>query len=285
MRHRPVAFNRHVFLLAAFLALLPGATVARAEFKAGEAAYKAGNYSEAYLQLLPAGRAGNAQAQFLLGQLSDNGFGAVALDPHEAARWYHRAAEQNHGEAQFTLARAYAFGRGVKQDKDRALHWLKKAAANDFEQALLDLARLHDEGRVVEKDPARATQLVERAATLGNPDGEYAFAERLAAGDGISQDRKRAWEWFKRAADNGQPAALYRIGQIVLKRERSIEDNIAAYAWLTLATRLGSDEVKKDATRDRDLLAKDMTPGDIAEAMTRVRNWKPKLRALVAQGQ
>jgi TPR repeat protein len=263
--------------------LLVGAP-ARADFKAGEAAYKAGNYSDAYLQLLPAGRAGNPQAQFLLGQLSDNGFGSVALDPREAARWYRMAADQNHGEAQFTLARAYAFGRGVKQDKDQALHWLKKAAENNFEQALIDLARLYDEGRVIEKDPVRAAQLVERAAALGNPDGEYAFAERLAAGNGVTQDRKRAWEWFKRAADNGQPAALYRMGQIIFARHRTIEDNITAYTWLTLATRLGSDEVKKDAARDRDELAKDMTPGDIAQAMTRVRNWKPKPRPTVAQG-
>ncbi len=284
MRRGSVAFDRQVLLIAASLALLLGAAAARADFKAGEAAYQAGNYSEAYLQLLPAGRAGNAQAQFLLGQLSDNGFGSVALDPREAARWYRMAAAQNHGEAQFTLARAYAFGRGVKQDKDKALDWLRKAAANDFEQALLDLARLHDEGRGVEKDPVRAARLVERAASLGNPDGEYAFAERLAAGNGVPQDRKRAWEWFKRAADNGQPAALYRIGQIILKRDRSIEDNVTAYTWLTLATRLGSDEVKKDAARDRDELAKDMTPGDIAAAMTRVRNWKPKPRAVAAQG-
>jgi len=279
-----VGSNRHI-LLAASLALLLGAADARADFKTGEAAYQAGNYADAYLQLLPAGRAGNAQAQFLLGQLSDNGFGTVALDPREAARWYRMAAEQNHGEAQFALARAYALGRGVPQDKDQALHWLKKAAENNFEQAMIDLARLYDEGRVVEKDPVRATQLIERAANLGSPDGQYAFAERLMTGTGILQDRKRAWEWFKRAADNGQPAALYRIGQIILKRDRSIEDNVAAYAWLTLATRLGSDEVKKDAARDRDLLARDMTPGDIAEAMTRVRNWKPKPRALVAQGQ
>ena len=279
-----MASNRHILFFAAALAALLGASDARADFKTGEAAYKAGNYSDAYLQLLPAARGGNAQAQFLLGQLSDNGLGTVALDPREAARWYRMAADQNHGEAQFVLARAHAFGRGVKQDKDLALNWLKKAAENNFEQAMLDLARLHDEGRVVEKDPVRAAQLIERAASLGNPDAEYAFAERLASGNGVARDQKHAWEWFKRAADNGQPAALYRIGQIIFKRDRSIEDNITAYAWLTLAAKLGSDEVKKDAARDRDLLAKDMTPGDIAAAMARVRDWKPKPRAVAAQG-
>jgi TPR repeat protein len=277
-----VALLRQCVAVGLLLAL--GCGAARADFRTGEAAFKAGNYGDAYLQLLGLGHAGDARAQFLLGQMSDIGLAPIALDPREAVRWYKLAAAKNHAEAQYTLARAYALGRGVKQDKDQALHWLNRAAEQNFEQALLDLAQLYDEGRGVDKDQVRATTLMERAATLGHPDAQYFYAERLMSGTGTLPDQKRAWELFKRAADNGQPAALYRMGKVIFAANRSIEDNIAAYAWLTLAERRGTGDVKRDAANDRAILARDMTPDDIAAAMQRVRSWKPAERPSTAQG-
>lgn len=254
------------------------AAPAGADFRTGEAAYRAGNYSDAYLQLLGPGHAGDSRAQYLLGQMSDSGLGPIALDPREAVRWYRLAAAKNHPEAQYALARAYALGRGVPQDKGQSLNWLKSAAGLDYEPAMLDLAELFDSGRGLEQDPMKATALIERAATFGNPDAQYHYAERLIAGTGIRKDETQAWTWFKRAADAGQPAALYRIGQVILAKHRSIEENIEAYALLTLATQRGGGEVKRDASRDRGELTKELTPGDIAAAMQRVKAWKPAER-------
>ncbi len=278
-----MAAIRYVFL--AVLAAIASGSFAHADFRTGEAAYKAGNFGDAYLQLLAPARAGNVEAQYLLGQMSDSGLGPIALDPREAVRWYTMAANKKHAESAYALARAYAFGRGVTADKEQAVKWLTSAAELDFEQALLDLAQLYDEGRGVTKDAARATKLMERAATLGHPDAQYFFAERLSSGTGVPKNQKLAWQWFKRAADAGQPAALYRMGQVILKAQRSIDDNIAAYAWLTLAERRGTGDVKRDAGRDKASLTKDMTPGDIAAAMERVKAWKaPERPVKQAQG-
>jgi TPR repeat protein len=268
---------RRRFALTIALMILAAAPV-HADFRTGEAAYKAGNYSDAYLQLLGPGHAGDSRAQYLLGQMSDSGLGPIALDPREAVRWYRLAAAKNHPEAQYALARAYALGRGVSQDRDQSLTWLKSAAGLDYEPAMLDLAELFDSGRGLEQDPMKATALIERAATLGNPDAQYLYAERLIAGTGIKKDEREAWAWFRRAADAGQPAALYRIGRVILAKHRSIKENIEAYALLTLATQRGSGEVKRDAARDRGELAKEMTPGDIASAMQRIKAWKPAER-------
>jgi TPR repeat protein len=273
------------YVLMAVVAVIASGSLAHADFRTGEAAYKAGNYGDAYLQLLGPGHSGDPRAQFLLGQMSDSGLGPIALDPREAVRWYALAADKKHAEAQYALARAYAFGRGVAQDKAQAVKWLTSAAELDLEQALLDLAQLYDEGRGVEKDAVRAHNLIERAATLGNPDAQYLLGERFASGTGTLRNQKASWQWLKRAADAGQPAALYRMGQVIFKAERSIEDNITAYTWLTLAERRGTGDVKRDAGRDKALLAKDMTPSDIAAAMQRVRAWKaPERPATAAQG-
>ncbi len=273
------------YVLMAVMAAIASGGFAHADLRTGEAAYKAGNYGDAYLQLLAPAHAGDPRAQSLLGQMSDSGLGPIALDPREAVRWYTLAAGKKHAEAQYALARAYAFGRGVKQDKEQAVKWLASAAELDFEQALLDLAQLYDDARGVEKDSVRATALIERAATLGNPDAQYLLGERFASGTGTLRNQKTAWQWFKRAADAGQPAALYRMGQVIFKAERSIEDNIKAYTWLTLAERRGTGDVKREAGRDKALLSKDMTPSDIAAAMQRVRDWKaPERLTNTAQG-
>src|SRR4051812_46035693 len=100
---------------------MAAAGIARADFLTGEAAYNAGNYNDAYLQLLGPGHAGDPRAQYMLGQMSDSGLGPIALDPREAVRWYRLAAERNYPEAQYALARAYAVGRGVPQDKNQSL--------------------------------------------------------------------------------------------------------------------------------------------------------------------
>jgi len=261
--------------VAACVGLVALAGSAWADFLTGKAAFEARNYADAYLQLLPAGQAGDPRAQFLLGQLSDNGLGPVALDPVEAARWYRKAADAGHAEAQFALARAYALGRGVPQDKNQALLWLTRAAENGFDQAILDLARLYEEGRGVEKDQVRATGLIERAARAGSAEAQYLYAERLAAGIGIERNEQAAWEWFRRAAANGHPAALYRLRRGRVDAGARIGDTIDAYVWLTLAEQRGSGDVKRNAARDRAELAKSMTPDDIATAMARVKEWRP----------
>src|SRR5262249_46940437 len=94
------------------------------DFQKAEANFKAKNYPDAYLQLLPLAHAGEPRAQYLLALMSDNGTGPVQIDYNEAARWYRAAADQNFPEAQFALANAYATARGVPLDASTSLQWL-----------------------------------------------------------------------------------------------------------------------------------------------------------------
>ena len=96
----------------------------------------------AYLQLLPAAHAGDPQAQFILGQMSDSGLG-VQLDRSEAARWYRLAGDRGYAPAQYALARAYAEGRGVAVDHASAIAWLTAAAYGNFVPAILALSLIH----------------------------------------------------------------------------------------------------------------------------------------------
>lgn len=273
-------FRGIIALTLLSLSVLP----ARADLRTGEAAFEAKNYGDAYLQLLPSARAGNPRAQFLIGQLSDNGLGPIALDPHEAVRWYRMAADKGFGDAQAAMARAYATGRGVPQSKENALKWLMRAAEGGHEPSMLDLAKLYDDGRGVPKDPEKATALIKRAAEAGSPDGQYLYAERLAAGIGLVQDQKQAWEWFHRAAESGQPAALYKMGRVGMTAPKTLDDTINAYVWISLAAQRATGDLKNEATRERGELAKQMTPGDVAIATQRIKSWKPAPRPMAAEG-
>ena len=68
---------------------------------------------------------GDADAQFNLGQMYDDGQG-VPQDAPRAALWYLRAAEQGHARAQHSLSVLYRLGRGVPKDDAEAVRWLHK---------------------------------------------------------------------------------------------------------------------------------------------------------------
>ena len=71
---------------------------------------------------------GDAEAQFLLGVMYDDGRG-VPQDAVEAVRWYRLAAEQGHTVAQNTLGDMYDTGAGVPQDDVQAHMWFNLSAS------------------------------------------------------------------------------------------------------------------------------------------------------------
>ena len=140
------------------------------------------------------------------------------------------------------------------------------------------------------------------AAYAAYQEGRYATALRLARplaaeGDaraqsvlgllyyrgqgGVPQDTAEAVKWLRRAADQGDAQAQYNLGLSYAKGEvTGSPDNISAHMWFNLAAARFpvSDTSDRDAARkDRDLVAKMMTPDQIAEAQTRAHLWTPAL--------
>ena len=78
---------------------------------------------------------GDAEAQFRLGQILMHGLG-VAFDEAAGLAWYHRAAAQGYGRAQFALGEVYKEGRVTPQDLVQASMWLTIVMAGGGELAL-----------------------------------------------------------------------------------------------------------------------------------------------------
>jgi uncharacterized protein len=99
------------------------------DYEAGLRAYGAGNYQTAFETWRPIAEQGNADAQFNLGTMFEDGKG-VAQDFSKAVHWYRRAAQQGDAPSQFNLGSMYAAGMGVMQDFVTAHMWYSISEAN-----------------------------------------------------------------------------------------------------------------------------------------------------------
>src|SRR5262249_33199032 len=108
-------------------ALVLVATPALADMDAAMDAYDRGDYQTAADLFRPEAEKGNAEAQYMLGAIYNDG-GLGSRDYGAAARWYAKAADQGQADAQNSLGYLYDFGLGVPRDQTKAESLYEKAA-------------------------------------------------------------------------------------------------------------------------------------------------------------
>lgn len=109
----------------------------------GYQSYLKGDYTAAYDEWLPLAELGDAEAQFNLGVLYDEGAGVVR-NLATAADWYRKAAEQGFVDAQTNLGIMYYHGLGVERDHETAAHWFRLAADQGDAEASAYLQRIEN---------------------------------------------------------------------------------------------------------------------------------------------
>ena len=120
--------------------------------------------------------------------------------------------------------------------------------------------------------------------TLGNP-GNAAAQFNLGVmyhdGQGVPQDYAEAVKWYRIAAEQGHPSSQYNLGVMYDKGEGLPQDYVQAHRWYNLAAATFTDKTNREqAASNRDLIAKQMTPAQVAEAQKLAREWNPKTSAL-----
>jgi hypothetical protein len=106
-----------------FCLTLLAAGVARADLTSGLEAYRAGDYATALSELQPLAEAGEADAQFALGEMYLKGLGVVQ-DFGNASAWFAKAAETGHTQAMANYGSLLALGLGARRDSGSAYFWL-----------------------------------------------------------------------------------------------------------------------------------------------------------------
>jgi TPR repeat protein len=89
-------------------------------------------------------------------------------------------------------------------------------------------------------------------------------------GQGVQQDFPEAAKWTRKAAEQGYAPAQADLGVLYWNGQGVPQNVVLAYMWLSLAA-----EQEPDAVEERDLVASQMTPDEIAEAQRLAREWKP----------
>ena len=154
-----MTFFRIAALAAAGLAL---SSPALADVKAGVDAWSHGDFKKAVEEWRGAAIAGDADAQFNLGQAYKLGRG-VPVDLALAEEWYRKAAQQGHPQA----ADNYGLALFQNNKRDQAVSWLEKSAARGEPRAQFVLGTMYFNGDSVARDWVRAYALTTRASSSG----------------------------------------------------------------------------------------------------------------------
>ncbi|MBW8294636.1 MAG: SEL1-like repeat protein [Sphingopyxis sp.] len=158
MRPFRTAVSLALPLIAAMMLTAP----AHADVKDGVDAWQRGDYQGAVAQWRPAALAGDADAQFNLGQAYKLGRG-VPTDLAQAEAWYRRAAKQGHLQAEDNLGLVLF----TANRRDEAMPFILRSAERGEPRAQYVLGTAHFNGDLAAQDWPRAYALTKRASDAG----------------------------------------------------------------------------------------------------------------------
>lgn len=241
-------------------------------------AYENKDWGTAHHLFEPLAEKGDPIAQWYLSLLYGNGRGVTRNDA-EAEKWYRKAAEQGHMEAQILVA--WHYDNGPTKNYTEAARWYRKAAEQGHANAQNTLGTRYYDGRGVLQDYAEALKWFQKAAEQGSEVGQLNLASMYYEGNGVPQDYAEAAKWYLFSAEQGDQRGQFEIGMMYYNGKGVRQDYVLAHMWLNLASSridpyyFSNKDYEKAASMRNNVTSK-MTPAQIAEAQRLAREWKPK---------
>ncbi|MGO9147895.1 MAG: tetratricopeptide repeat protein [Desulfomonilia bacterium] len=233
-----------------------------------------GGETERIERVREAAERGDVYSQFRLGQIYYEGKG-VSRDDNEAAKWFLKAAGQDHSEAQFILATMYEKGTGLKRSDEEAFRWYLQAATQGHERASAVIEA--DKWTVFKKrhlagdeiQPLKAMQDYQEQAPehpghgqehhspdlpsigddqiqkyfikaqAGDVDAQYNLGIIYYHGEGAAKDYQEALKWFHLAAEQNDADAQYNLGFMYGRGEGSPKNHRQSMEWFQKAASQG----------------------------------------------
>ncbi len=104
-------------------------------------------------------------------------------------------------------------------------------------------------------------------AEQGNAFAQNNRGLMYATGEGVPQDYKTAVKWYILAANQGNATAQSNLGTMYDNGIGVLQDYVHAHMWFNIAASSGN----KVASKNRDLIAKEMTPSQLEKSQDLVR--------------
>ena len=179
-------------------------------------------------------------------------------------------AAQGDAWAPTFIGNMYRDGQGVTQNYQEALKWWRLAADQGTEGtavAQYNIGELYHNGKGVAKNYQEALKWFRLAAAQGSAAAQASIGVMYYRGQGVTQDHKEAGKWFRLAAEQGYAEAQVIIGVMYDKGQGVTQDYASAHMWYNLASSAG----QADGAKNRDIIAKKMTPQQVEKAQDMAR--------------
>lgn len=157
-------------------------------------------------------KAGDADAQAIIGKYYFLGECGVKENNAEAIKWFQRSASKGSPYGYYYIGLCYSNGFGVAQNYDRGEAYFAKAfpillgrAKNGDAEAQFHIGLCYQGGTGAEENATKALEWFEKAAEQGHPDALYEAAE-------LTKDKEKAFRWIREAAKKDHAGALFRLG-------------------------------------------------------------------------
>jgi hypothetical protein len=124
-------------------------------------------------------------------------------------------------------------------------------------------------------DYATAAKEWRPLAEAGDPIAQFNLGLLFLDGHGVPQSPAEAASWFRRAAEQDYVPAQHNLGAMYGTGQGVKRDLIQAYKWLNICAAKGNS----GCVTQRDLLAKKLKPGQIAEAQRLATQFQPQQEA------
>lgn len=150
-----------------------------------------------------------------------------------------------------------------------ALRLLMPLANGGHPPAQTKLGELYRRGQGVARNYKDALIWFCKAASLGDGEAQATLGDMYYGGEGLARDDGKAAQWYHQAADQSLPDAQYNLSVMYHNGQGVNQDNVQAHMWANIAGTYGH----KKAQAIRDILAKQMTLAQIAEAQKMAQTW------------
>ena len=142
-----------------------------------------------------------------------------------------------------------------------SLEILRKDAVQGDAEAQYKLGSMYDEGEGVAADSTEAVKWYRKAAEQGHANAQWQLGYKYEHGSGVALDDAESIKWFRKASERGHAIAQFELAMRYTTGKGVAKDSVEAYKWTLLAQMNGID-----VTTYKDLLEKEMTPEQIAQA-------------------
>lgn len=133
-----------------------------------------------------------------------------------------KLAEQGNAQAQFVLGNMYENGKVCEKDIDKAIYWYKKSLANGNKRVTPHLALAHHSAKQYSEAYPLFLSVAQSPSEEEIKDGMYGWSSFFVGhyklnGWSVPKDEEGAIEWYEKAKENGMLAAYMTLGECYLK--------------------------------------------------------------------